>query len=336
MDGVFGAVTMCDVSQEVSSFPVTELAVLGNRQCWEVGRRLELGPGLDMARGGSRRFGQAPSPFRLASCHTYPGRFDARRPRTSAGPVATPGCCRLRDSAGAAKGSTRVSSGRFETTDLIERIRAYQSENAELLRSHHFVFDCPLDQQYTRKPRFVWIGVNPGSDCDDWMRLPENTEESRDYDFQIEHGRSEGSANRLSNLRHFVGENVFCRMTHSQWFFWGSKDATKSFKARYEYSLRNNPHWAFCCGMNRSLIERARPLAVLAEGRWIARLNACRLGLQKVCDHKHADGDTLIEEWVFDGELPLYAFDHLSALGKSIPLRPALRERLAALLGDGG
>lgn len=228
-----------------------------------------------------------------------------------------------------------MSGGRFVTTDLIERIRVYQSDNPELLRSHHFVFDCPLDPRHTDKPRFVWIGVNPGSDCDDWARLPHNTEESREYDFQVEQGRSEGSESRLNNLRHFVGQSVFRSMTHSQWFFWGSKNASKAFKERYGYSLRNNPHWAFCCEMNRTLIQRARPLAVLAESRWIAHLNACRLGLQKGCDHTNVDGDTLIEEWRFDGELPFYAFDHLSALGKSIPLRPALRERLALLLGDG-
>ena len=224
--------------------------------------------------------------------------------------------------------------GDFVTNDLIVRIRDYQSENSELLRSHHFVFDCPLDRQYAGRPRFVWLGANPGSDCDDWKRLPMNTEESRDYDFQVEHGRSPGSEKRLRRLRNFVGQDVFRRMTHSQWFFWASKNTGVAFKKRYGYTFKRNPHWAFCCCMNRSLIERVRPIAIVGEGRWIARLNARRLGLEQGPAHESADGETLIEEWRFGGDVPFYVFDHLSALGKSIRYRSEVQERLASLLGE--
>ena len=33
----------------------------------------------------------------------------------------------------------------FSTSDLIKKIRDYQNKNPELLESHHFVFDCPLE-----------------------------------------------------------------------------------------------------------------------------------------------------------------------------------------------
>ena len=227
-------------------------------------------------------------------------------------------------------------NGDFTTTDLIERIRGYQYQvdHPELLKSHHFVFDCPLDRTHRGWPRFVWMGINPGDDDGDWARLPENSEESRDCDFQVVHGRSAGSKERLDRLEAFVGPAVFQAMTHSQWFFWGSKNAGKCFKARYGYSLRANPHWTFCCEMNRELIARARPVAVMAEGRWIAKLNARGLGLQRGPEHKSADGEILIEEWRFESDVPFYTFDHLSALGKSIPLRPKVRELLADLLQD--
>ena len=204
----------------------------------------------------------------------------------------------------------------FSTSDLIEKIRAYQSEpeNTELLRSHHFVFDCPVNKSHVGRPSFIWLGLNPGGDDHDWKRHPQHTEESRDYDFQEAHGRSKGSKDRMGKLEGFVGNDVFRSMTHSQWFFWCSNNATDEFKKRYGYSYRGNPHWDFCCAMNRDLIKRARPLAVMAESKKAASMNASRMGLRKAADHKNADGTTLVEEWRFDDEIPLYSFDHLSAL----------------------
>lgn len=78
----------------------------------------------------------------------------------------------------------------FSTSDLIAEIRSYQEEHSELLKSHHFAFDCPLDRSNLARPDFIWFGVNPGTDEEDWRQLPSNTEETRDLDFQTEFGRT--------------------------------------------------------------------------------------------------------------------------------------------------
>ena len=85
----------------------------------------------------------------------------------------------------------------FSTRDLIAEIRSYQEEHPELLKSHHFVFDCPLDRSNLDRPDFIWFGVNPGTDEEDWRRFPHNGEETRDRDFQDKLGRSTASKRRM-------------------------------------------------------------------------------------------------------------------------------------------
>ena len=40
-----------------------------------------------------------------------------------------------------------------------------------------------------------------------------------------------------------------------------------TFDERFGYSFATNPHWDFCCQINRELIKRIQPKAVLAESR---------------------------------------------------------------------
>ena len=63
-------------------------------------------------------------------------------------------------------------SRKFQSSDLIQKIRDYQDTHTELKKSHHFVFDCPLDKAHAGKPDFVWLGLNPGSDETDWQKWP--------------------------------------------------------------------------------------------------------------------------------------------------------------------
>ncbi len=60
-------------------------------------------------------------------------------------------------------------TNKFTTSDLIKEIRSYQVKNPILLEQpHHFVFDCPFDANSSDKPKYIWIGLNPGDDTDDW------------------------------------------------------------------------------------------------------------------------------------------------------------------------
>ena len=70
----------------------------------------------------------------------------------------------------------------IDTSDLIRAIKEYQNRNVELLqKSHHFVFDCPLDFQNSDVTDYIWIGLNPGNDEDDWFKTNgRNDEETRD------------------------------------------------------------------------------------------------------------------------------------------------------------
>lgn len=201
----------------------------------------------------------------------------------------------------------------FNTSDLIERIRRHQEAHPELLRSHHFVFDCPLDRSYKGKPDFVWFGVNPGDDEDDWKRDKKNREESRDYDFQVELGRSKASAARMKYLRDFLGDEMFRRTTHCELFFWGSKDTDRAFEDRYDYGFDNSPHWDFCCKINLELLQRAQPRAVFAEGRRLMRHYERRLGLLPGRQHRSANGELLIEERRLESGAPFFCFDHQRA-----------------------
>ena len=223
----------------------------------------------------------------------------------------------------------------FSTSDLIAEIRSYQEEHPELLKSHHFVFDCPLDRSNLDRPDFIWFGVNPGRDEEDWRRFPCNTEETRDRDFQAEIGRSKASKKRMRKLQQFLGADVFQRTTHCELFFWCSTDTGSAFKERYGYPFGSNPHWDFCCDINRRLIERAKPVAVLAESRPKLLIYERRLNLQPGSAHRNDNGDVLVEERRFDGGIPFYCFDHLSSLGDAIARRPAVRDKIAALLGAG-
>ena len=91
----------------------------------------------------------------------------------------------------------------FSTNDLIKKIEDYQNINKILKeKSHHFVFDCPLEKSFVTKPEFIWIGVNPGDDAGDWDKTAgKNSQETRAFDFQENVGRSRNSQRRRKQFK---------------------------------------------------------------------------------------------------------------------------------------
>ena len=53
----------------------------------------------------------------------------------------------------------RFEMPNIDTSDLIRAIKEYQSRKVELLKkSHHFVFNCPLDFQNSDATDYIWMG----------------------------------------------------------------------------------------------------------------------------------------------------------------------------------
>lgn len=220
----------------------------------------------------------------------------------------------------------------FSTSDLIAKIRDYQSRNQELMRnSHHFVFDCPFGLTPDAKPKYIWMGLNPGDDTNDWsVTGNKNSEETRDYDFQREIVRSSGSARRMTKLKSFLGDEVFNLTTHTQLFFWCSKNIKEDFYNRYRTSFQLSPHIAFCCDLNRALIDRIEPRAIFLESRKNVKIfkTYFKIDFLKSYPILHSPVDT----YMLEDKFKLINFDHLSALGNSIKARPEVSSLVRELV----
>jgi len=199
------------------------------------------------------------------------------------------------------------------SADLIEKIRKYQRQHPELLeKSHHFVFDCPLNFSLSCRPRYIWIGLNPGNDESDWSKTKgNNDEETRDRDFQEIYGRSRGSKTRKTKIRNFLGQTVFDQTTHTEIFFWGSKNLQDDFYRRYGTSLHSSPHLEFCTQVNRELVDRVKPKAIFFESLDSIKVLEKAFALKKV--DSYPAGTRKVDEYLVDGKYRLLNFDHLSS-----------------------
>ena len=201
----------------------------------------------------------------------------------------------------------------FSTTDIIKEIREYQEKESLLKeKSHHFVFDCPLDFSISCKPDFIWIGVNPGNDKKDWERTNGfNDEETRDRDFQETCGRSPLSKTRKTKIKNFLGKNIFDKTTHTELFFWCSENTGKDFQKRYGTKFEESPHIEFCIKMNQKLIKRVQPRAIFFESLSKIKILERFFNIEKV--NSHYSETRSVDEYLIDDKYRLLNFDHLSS-----------------------
>tara|TARA_B100000902_G_scaffold230224_1_gene218435 strand:+ start:754 stop:1419 length:666 start_codon:yes stop_codon:yes gene_type:complete len=146
---------------------------------------------------------------------------------------------------------------------ILEEIREYTQKYPELKKSHHFLFNCPLDSQSSYADVIV-VGLNPGETQPDWKygtSLP--TEESSEFDFHDELGKGRSSV-RWSQLckDYLPGSNIFL----SEFFFWSSGNLDNEFKDRFGYSFKKSPHFGFCKKCNEKMIAHHKPKLVVATG----------------------------------------------------------------------
>ena len=180
-------------------------------------------------------------------------------------------------------------------------------------KSHHFVFDSPLDRGYGGRTGYVWLSVHPGDGEDDWTLCPRNTEETRVYNFQYEYGPSVGSQRRLKKLRWFLGDEMFCRTTLTMLYFWSVRDVGPSFTSKFGYTFNKQPHWDFCNELNLALIDRIQPKAVFAERRPLLERHEREFELIPVATYYEKDRQPILEILRFEHGVPFYCFDNLSA-----------------------
>ncbi len=220
----------------------------------------------------------------------------------------------------------------FSTSDLITKVREYQEKNTILKeKSHHFVFDCPFNKTINIKPSFIWIGVNPGADKNDWAKTNyKNSEETRDYDFQEECGRSEHSEKRMNKVRKFLGNEFYNITTHTELFFWCSDNTTSDFAKRYGTSFKKNSHLEFCIKLNKKLIDRIKPKAIFFES--IPKLSMISDNFKIELKNEYLVGTRKIIVYLLENKYTLINFDHLSALGDAIKYRPKVSELVRKLI----
>ncbi|MCB6182577.1 hypothetical protein LIN78_03305 [Leeia sp. TBRC 13508] len=218
------------------------------------------------------------------------------------------------------------------SADLIERIRNYQIEKKLLKKSHHFVFDCPLNFSRPCHPRYIWIGLNPGDDNSDWETTDQkNDEETRDRNFQEVYGRSRGSKTRMTKMRHFLGQEVFDQTTHTELFFWCSRNLQNDFEKRYGTQFSKSPHLEFCIEVNKELVNRIEPRAIFFESLDRISILQKSFSLEKI--NSYPAGDRRVDEYVMDGKFRLINFDHLSAGPPMSKHRQEVSRVVRALIG---
>ncbi|MCY4128241.1 MAG: hypothetical protein OXG15_03235 [Gammaproteobacteria bacterium] len=150
---------------------------------------------------------------------------------------------------------------------------------------------------------------------DDWNLCHHNTEETRDYEFQLEYGPSIASQRRLKKLRWFLGDELFRRTSLTMLFFWSVNNIRTSFTSRFGYRFTQHPHWDFCSEMNLALIDRIRPRAVFAESRPLLERYEREFNLTPAATYYDEDWSHVLDiRRLKNGiGIPFYCFDNLSA-----------------------
>ena len=159
--------------------------------------------------------------------------------------------------------------------DNLNKIRSYTRMHRELMKSHHFLYNCPLGK-VSDKAEAIVIGMNPGETKDDWKynkNLP--CEESHEFDFHDEldkqgDNRSQSSINWERTCNEYLGtDEIFL----SEFFFWSSsqvgedKKKGETFKDRFGNTFKNSQHHLhFCKEQNLDLIKYHQPKIIVGTG----------------------------------------------------------------------
>ena len=166
----------------------------------------------------------------------------------------------------------------------LSNIRRYTKEHTELQKSHHFLFNLPLEKKSTKADVIV-IGLNPGETDEQWdpaqwhsdITLP--TEETNEFDFHEVSKRSRSSI-RWSRLCNQYLPNS--QIVLSEFFFWSSSNLKKEFNERFGYPFKKCPHFDFCKDCNLELLKFHQPKLIVGTGTSWAEFFAEKYDLKHI------------------------------------------------------
>jgi hypothetical protein len=148
-------------------------------------------------------------------------------------------------------------------SNTLHKIRDYTKQHLELSKSHHFLFNCSINKNHEYADVIV-IGLNPGESQTDLSFITEDiTEETNEFDFQDEIGRSKASIKWYKTCEQMLPNS---KIFLSEFFFWSSKDIKESFLEKFGYSFKQSPHFEFCRECNKELIDFHKPKLIVAPG----------------------------------------------------------------------
>jgi hypothetical protein len=151
----------------------------------------------------------------------------------------------------------------------LSQIREYTKSNEELGKSHHFLYNSPINKNENRAEVII-IGLNPGEtdkDFDYKGNLP--TEESSEFNFHEENGRGSSSKRWFQLCEQYAQTD---RIVLTEFFFWSSPQVGEEeekgvgFSERFGYKFKDCPHFNFCRDKNIELIKVLNPRLILCPG----------------------------------------------------------------------
>jgi hypothetical protein len=158
----------------------------------------------------------------------------------------------------------------MKLSKTLEEIRKYTERNFELTKSHHFLFNLPLEKN-TETADIIVIGLNPGEHSNDWNLSKVLTEETNEYDFHHELGNGRLSLSWSKKcIEYLPSKNIY----QSEFFFWSSSNIDKHFFQRFGYTFKNCPHFQFCKKCNLDMINFHKPKLIVSAGTSYANLFA--------------------------------------------------------------
>ena len=151
----------------------------------------------------------------------------------------------------------------IDLSKTLEEVRGYTKKNQELQKSHHFLFNLPLENN-SKIADVIVIGLNPGEHASDWNLCNHPTEETNEFDFHNEFGNGRSSLSWSKNCTNFLPEQ---KIYLSEFFFWSSnRKRKKDFDDRFGYSFENCPHLSFCKKCNLEMFNYHKPKLIVAAG----------------------------------------------------------------------
>lgn len=217
----------------------------------------------------------------------------------------------------------------------LEAIRSFPHKHPSLMKSHHFLFDLPMDSNTTRC-EYIMMGINPGETDADWTHAPRSAAEnypieaSSSYDFRIARKivKNRSAKNWDTRSKSVLGtSDIF----YTELFFWSSRNQKELEKRFGALTDLNDDVLLFCKEQNEVMFRARSPKAVVFSGLGHLNLVSNLYGLTPLrggrMDLKNGSARLLIAKT--DGARPWFFLPHLTgSRGFSREMMVQARQRI--------